>query len=161
MKKIATFVLALMLTCSIFSVNVSSINTEDIPTVMDFSLTPNIETVYENNDIRASGLILSYGLELKKSGTTLTIIGLTDCSTEVVKCGFKNLVVQRRKNSTASWEDYYEYGDLYIESTSARLSTTLSVASGYQYRLSCKHYAKKSLLVTQKIANTSGIVTVS
>lgn len=160
MKKIATFVIALMLTFSMFSVNVSSINTKDIPAVMDFSLTPNIETVYENNDTRASGLILSYGLELRKSGTTLTIIGLTDCSTEVVKCGFKNLVVQRRKNSTASWEDYYEYGDLYIESTSARLSTTLSVTSGYQYRLSCKHYAKKSLLVTQSISNTSNIVIV-
>ena len=39
------------------------------------------------------------------------------------------------------------------------ISKSLTVTSGYQYRVTCTHYAKKSLLSTQKINNTSNTVT--
>ena len=135
---------------------------EFVPTVLEFELsTESNNTELEGIDAKATGLINAYALSLEKTGTTLKIYGQTYATGEVVKCGFKNLVIQRRASSSDSWKDYYDYGDVYADGFAANLSTTLSVASGYQYRISCKHYAKKSLLVTQKIANTSGIVTVS
>lgn len=162
MKRTAAFIIALILIISTFSFITSAIDYEITPTVLDFTMTTKINQEYchENTDMRATGLILSYGLELRKSGTTLTILGVTDCSLDVVKCGYKNLTIQRRKTSSDSWSDYYEYGNVYAEATAAHLNTTLSVASGYQYRISCKHYAKKSLLLTQSISNTSNIVIV-
>ena len=163
MRKITSFVLTIVLIGSFFVFNVTAITEEATPTVIEFSLTADIEQTLDiqTTDMRATGLILSYGLELRKTGTTLTILGLTDCYLDVVKCGFKDFTIQRRKTSSDSWEDYYEYGNLYIESTAANLETTLVVESGYQYRISCKHYAKKNILSVQTIANTSNIVTVS
>ena len=48
----------------------------------------------------------------------------------------------------------------FINSMFAAFAGAVSVAAGYQYRISCKHYAKKSLLVTQNISNTSNVVNV-
>ncbi len=162
MKKLTALVLCLILVVSFFSFNVTAAEDEITPTVESFVLTDyNDQTlVDESAEVRASGLILSYGLSLSKSGTTLKLAGLTNCSLEVVKCGFKNLVVERRKTSSDSWEEYYDYGNVYVDGITANLSTSLSVASGYQYRLSCKHYAKKNLLSTQSISNTSNVVAV-
>ena len=162
MKRLVALVLAIMLTFSIASFDAVAVSDEETPTVLYFSLTTDVNQQFdnENANTRASGLIISYGLELRKSGTTLTILGVTDCYLEVVKCGFKDLTIQRRKNSDDSWEDYYEFGNVYADATRANLSTTLSVASGYQYRISCKHYAKKNILSVQTVANTSNIVNV-
>ena len=148
---------------SLFVFDIGAIYEEtSIPYVVDFVITTDIDnTVTDVNNTRATGLIASYSLRLTKSGTTLNIYGVTQCSPDVVKSGFKDLTVQRRKTSDDSWTDYYEYGNIYAEAVAANLSTTLVVESGYQYRISCKHYAKKNLLSTQTISNTSNIVTVS
>lgn len=148
---------------SFFSVDVNALDDEEVvPYVVDFAITTDAGVISTDvSNTRASGLIASYSLTLTKTGTTLNIYGVTQCSPDVVKCGFKNLTIQRRKTSSDSWEDYYEYGNVYRDAVAASLSTTLVVASGYQYRISCKHYAKKSLLSVQTIANTSNIVTVS
>ena len=163
MKRLFSLLLCatVLFTCCVFQT--SAVNEEKfVPYVIDFSLTtPTYENVDKSIESRVSGLILSYGLEVSITSAGLKIRGETYCITDVVKSGFKNLVVQRRKNSSYSWSECYDFGNVYVETNAARLSTTLSVASGYQYRLSCKHYAKKSLLVTESISNTSGIVTVS
>ncbi len=138
-------------------------------TQIDAIATNDVEELVKNNSFssdvggssRATGLITSYELSLDQSGTTLYIYGLTTCILDIQKCGFKDLKIQRRKSSSYSWTDYYEYGNVYVEAVGANLSTTLVVERGYQYRISCKHYAKKSLLVTQSISNTSNVVTVS
>ena len=157
MKKTFSLILCLILMVSCFSVQSSAVSENDAqPRVIDFSLTtPNYSL---GNETRATGLILFYSLNLSASGSTLTIRAETYCNAEVVKSGFKNLVVQRRKAGSTSWSDYYDYGDLYNDTYSASIVTTLVVPSGYQYRLSCKHYAKKSLLVTQSVSNTSNVV---
>lgn len=112
------------------------------------------------NEIQASGLIFRYNLAIsKKDSTTIHIEGLTDCDPVVVKCGFKNLIVQRRASSSSSWSDYYDYGNIYDDSNLAALGKYLAVDVGYQYRVTCKHYAKKNLFSTQTISNTSNIVT--
>lgn len=163
MKKYISLLLCIVCLFLSLSVDVSALDDGAFaPYIVDFTvITEPDDDVVESVETRATGLILSYSLHLTKTGTTLNISGLTNASTSVVKCGFKDLTIQRRKTSAYDWEDYYEYGNIYVDSTYANLSTTLVVASGYQYRISCKHYAKKSLLVTQSISNTSGIVTVS
>lgn len=132
---------------------------ETVPYVIDFTLSSADDFSEASNETRASGLILTYALSIKKSGTSIIISGKTVCGPDVVKCGFKNLTVERRKNSSSSWSEYYDYGDVYSNSAAAIINTTLSVASGYQYRVTCKHYAKKSLLSTQTISNASAVLT--
>lgn len=113
-----------------------------------------------NNNVSpcATGLITLYLIAVEKSGNTLIITGKTYCSSSVVKCGFKEVVIQRRVSSTASWNDYQSYTDLYVDSNNYTLSKSITVPIGYQYRVTCIHYAKKNILSTQKIDNTSNIV---
>ncbi len=161
MKRLVSFLLCLIGIVSFFEFDAGAMNLKEAqPYTIDFSLTAVDDIDLNANNSRISGLIYAYGLQLSKSGTTLKIEGETHGTTEVVTCGFKNLTIERRKSSSDSWTDYYEYGNVYRDATSSFLETTLSVASGYQYRITCKHYAKKSLLLTQSISNTSNIVTV-
>lgn len=162
MKRLVSFFLCIVLIFSLFSTNASANNGEDfVPYVIDFDVTTDVDTDFASeNNSRVTGLIFSYSLALASSDNTLEIAGLTQCSIDVVKCGFKDLTVERRKTSSDSWEDYYEFGNVYRETTAAVLSTTLAVASGYQYRVTCKHYAKKNILSVQTVSNTSNIVTV-
>lgn len=162
MKRLVSLLLIaiILFTCCVFQTN--AINEEKfIPYVIDLSLTsPIYENANESTESRATGLIMSYGLEISATGTTIRILGETYCAGSVVKSGFKNLVVQRKKVSSSTWSDYYDYGDLYSDTYAASVNTTLAVESGYEYRVTCKHYAKKSWLVTQSISNTSNVVSV-
>lgn len=160
MKRIVSFFLCIVLVFSLFSTNASATDGEELaPYVVDFVVTTDADALPDSeNNSRVTGLIFSYSLGLLSSGNTLEISGLTQCSIDVVKCGFKNLTVERRKTSSDSWEDYYEFGNVYREATAAGLSTSLLVASGYQYRVTCKHYAKKNILSVQTISNTSNVI---
>ena len=162
MKRLVSLLLCAIVLFACCIVQTSAVNEEEfVPHVIDFSLTSSaLEKESEVAENRASGLILSYGLEISVTGTTLKIRAETNCIASVVKSGFKNFVVQRKKATSTTWSDYYDYGDLYNDSYSASVNTTLAVASGYEYRVSCKHYAKKSLFVTQSISNTSNVVAV-
>ena len=163
MKRLFSLLLCAIVLFTCCVCQTSAVNGEEFaPYVVDFSLTaPISENENKSAETRVSGLIYSYGIELSVvSGTTLKIRAETNCNAEVVKCGFKNFVVQRKKTTNTIWSDYYDYGDLYSDAYAASVNTTLTVASGYQYRISCKHYAKKSLLLTQSISNTSNVVTV-
>ena len=162
MKKIIAVLLSMITLVSFSTFNISATDANyEVPVVVDFLLTTNTDLDVSDESTRASGLIFSTALGIATEGSNLLIEGKTLCSTEVVRCGFKDLMVQRRASGSDSWRDYYEYGNVYTDWSSAGLSTTLAVARGYQYRVTCKHYAKKSLLVTQTISNTSNIVTVS
>lgn len=162
MKKIIAVLLSLITLVSFSTFNISATDANyEVPVVVDFLLTTNTDLDVSDESTRASGLIQSTALGIAKEGSNLLIEGKTFCSIEVVRCGFKDLMVQRRASGDDSWRDYYEYGNVYVETSAANLSTELAVARGYQYRVTCKHYAKKSLLVTQTISNTSNIVTVS
>lgn len=103
-------------------------------------------------------LILVHAIGIQKSGNTLIIAGKTMCDLDVVKCGFKEVIIQRKTSSATSWSDYQKYTDLYADLNQYVLSKSITVPSGYQYRVICTHYAKKNLLSTQKIDNTSNIV---
>lgn len=162
MKKYFSLLLCLIIILLLSSIEV--IATDDktacTPYVVDFSVSSVTDETTNAGDNARASLIHSYSLYLTKTGNTLNITGQTHASGDVVKCGFKDLTIQRRKTSNDSWEDYYEYGNVYADAVAANLNTTLVVESGYQYRISCKHYAKKNILSVQTIANTSNIVNV-
>lgn len=115
-------------------------------------------TMSDEDMARISGLIVSYSIKLSKSSSTLRVVATTTCVTGVTKCGLKELVIQKRNSSSSAWENYIVFNDLYEDSASHTYTNSYTVPSSYQYRATCKHYAKKSLLNTQTIDNTSNIV---
>ncbi|MBR6618822.1 MAG: hypothetical protein IKK85_00590 [Clostridia bacterium] len=140
---------------------------EQLPEWQDLILTEEeFNEILSNNVVytadentRASDLISAWSIAISKSGTnTLNIAGLTTGTTEVVKSGFKEVVVQRRTSSSASWTDYYTYEDLYISEVAYVLAKSLTVPTGYQYRVTCIHYAKKNIFSVQKIDNVSNVI---
>jgi len=104
----------------------------------------------------SSGLITSHTLGIAKSSNNLLITGSTSCNSSVVKCGFTKVVIQRRASSSASWSNYKTFNDLYVAGTYYKLSKSVPVDSGYQYKVTATHYAKKSLLSTQRIDASTG-----
>ncbi len=111
--------------------------------------------VYE----RASGLIMGKSLSIAKSGTTLYIKGYTEGIPSVVKAGFTEITIQRRTSAGNSWSNYKTYTSLYADDNFYSLAKSITVSTGYQYRVTGTHYAKKSLLSTQKISNSTGYLT--
>ena len=105
----------------------------------------------------ATGLISSYLISASKSGSNLIITGITRGATGVKRCGFTKVTIEVRYNSTAPWSTYKTYTDLYDDSVIYILDKSIAVRSG-QYRVTCTHYAKKNILSTEKINNTSNTV---
>lgn len=100
----------------------------------------------------STGLISGCDIRIAKQGsTTLLISGYTYGSSEVVKCGFTKVVIQRKKSSATSWSNYKTYDDLYSESTKYNLSKSLTVEKGYQYRVTATHYAKNLCYQLKKL----------
>lgn len=120
-----------------------------------------IVSPYEKNYSTAStdGLIDLYVIAVQKSGSYLLVAAKTVCSTDVVKCGYTEIRIQRRTGIRNSWSDYIVYEDLYKNSCSYIFGSKIKPQSGYQYRATCIHYAKKSLLSTEKINDSSNYVT--
>ena len=117
-----------------------------------------IHTVDE--ETRANNLIHLYAIAISKSGTNkLNIAGVTTGTAYVVKAGFKEVVVQRRVNSSSAWTDYITYKDIYWDEGICNLAKTITVPTGYQYRVTCIHYAKKNIFSVQKIDNVSNVLT--
>ncbi len=166
MKKILYSILIVCLSVVLLCGNLTAFaeDGEAQPEWQDITLTrEEFDGILANNPNNAvsplaTGLIIERSIGVQRSGNTLTITGKTYCSSSVVKCGFKEVVIQRRASSSASWSDYLTYTDLYVDTFSYILSKTLTVPSGYQYRVTCIHYAKKNIFSTQKIDNTSNIV---
>lgn len=107
----------------------------------------------------ASDLIVSAYTRVEKIAlSSLRVYGTTECTSEVVKCGYKELVVERRKTSSDKWTEYVSYEELYSESNKHTLDKAMSVQEGYQYRVTAIHYAKKSWISTQKVTVVSNVV---
>lgn len=109
---------------------------------------------------RISGLIATYYIGVSGSGSNLSIVAKMTCRTDVVKCGFKNITVQRRKSSTDSWANYFSYTEIYADRSANTYANTVSVPKGYQYRATCKFYAKKNIFSTQTLDATSNTIAI-
>lgn len=161
MKKfISLFLICVMsVICIIPSTALASDNeTEDVYySQEEFEQLEHVDAVYV--ETRATGLIVAKSLSIAKDENKLVIRGYTQGSSEVKKSGFTEIVVQRKKASESKWSNYKTYDDLYSDSNYYSLSKSLTVTTGYQYRVTATHYAKKSLLSTQKIEVTTGYLT--
>jgi len=117
----------------------------------------------DNTSTRATDLILAYNVGIDKSstGTKLNLVAKLTCDIDVVKCGFKKILIQRRTNANVAWSTYLTYEDLYYDDFAYTIARRIAVTTGYQYRAVCTFYAKKNILLTQKIELTSNIVTYS
>lgn len=114
-----------------------------------------------NTSTRATDLILAYNVGIDKDGTNLNLVAKITCDLDVVKCGFKKIVIQRRSNAHVDWSTYLTYEDLYYDDFAYTIARRIAVTTGYQYRAVCTFYAKKNILSTQKIELNSNIVTYS
>lgn len=107
---------------------------------------------------RATGLIIRGRIGVSNNGTTLMISGEIYCTPEVKKCGFKEVVVQKRTTANGEWVNIFTYEDLYIDSDFYGIQKTLGVVAGYDYRVTCIFYAKKNIFSVQQEEATSNII---
>ena len=124
----------------------------EIQRILDLNPQNNVST-------RASDLILFYNVGIDKDGTNLNLVAKLVCDLDVVKCGFKKIVIQRRVTTSSAWSNYLTYEDLYDDCSDYLIARQVAVTGGYQYRAVCTFYAKKNILSTQKIELASNIVT--
>lgn len=167
MKRSVSRLLAILLSfLFVFQTGLTAFADDNEPDWQDVTLTQEeFDSIIAQNpnnqpSTYASGLIAAYSIALSASGTTLTVAGKTFCAPDVVKCGFKIVTIQRRKSSSTSWTTYKTYEDLYDNDPSYALSKKITVPTGYQYRVTCTHYAKKSIFSTEKISNTSNVLAI-
>ena len=166
MKKFIRMVLVSCMILSLLLPNVAFASSGEVQEDWEdiFLTEEEFEEILSNNPSNeiqplATGLIGSYSIGISKNGNTLIIAGKTSCMVEVKKCGFSVLTIQRRTDSSDTWKNYLNYKDLYIDDCAYALAKRLNLASGYQYRVTCTHYAKKNILSVQKIDNVSNTVT--
>lgn len=156
-KYISIFLTALTVICCFTSYTaLANDETDDniIISEEEFNALEHIDATYI--EARTTGLITDKKLGIAKSGNNLIISGYTKCLSSVEKCGFKTVTIQRKKSSETSWSTYKTYSSLYADSNTYTLGKSVTVPSGYQYRVTATHYAKKSLLSTQSIDATTG-----
>lgn len=142
---------------------VGGVTVSNPPEWQDIDLTEDeINEIFEKNPkatVYASGLIVAYNIAISGSGSNINLVAKTVGAPGVIKAGYTEVVIQQRKNSSSSWSTYVKYNDLYVNTHSYNISKSISATKGYQYRATCVHYAKKSLLSTQKISDVSNIIT--
>lgn len=139
MKRIVSIALAV---CMIFSF-----------TIFASAKTP------ETAEPMTTGLITKYACSIsKETDNYINIYGTTFGINSVVKTGFIDIEVQRRSSSSAAWGHYMDLDDYTSDNTAALYDRNLALPQKYQYRIYWKHYAKKSLLSTEKIKNYSNAI---
>ncbi|HHU85074.1 MAG TPA: hypothetical protein GXZ23_07925 [Clostridiales bacterium] len=165
MKKIISIFLIVLLMFSLFS---NVVLAQDFYRTNSFvsqdDIIEEVYGLYNSNNYngtgsRATGLITKNLLKLTKTTSSLKIQAETLCSSDVTKCGFTYVKLQRLINGT--WTDYttYCYYDQYSQSNGLVFLKTIYPPSGYSYRVICEHYAEKPKLIffkeTQTIYNAT------
>lgn len=167
MKRIISICLVVLSIFSVFSINTfAQESTIESTLVLKDSIIEEVYGLYNtsnNSDVvlMATGLITNKNLKLAKTTDKLIITAKTSGSTDVTKCGFTYIKLQRLINGT--WTDYssYCYYDQYNESNSKSFEKSISASKGYTYRVVCEHYAEKTKLLVFKDTETSYNVTSS
>lgn len=112
----------------------------------------------EDTEVKATGLITDKRIAITRENNTLKIAGRINCTTDVIKCGFKEVVVQRCPNGTSAWSDVVTETDIYADSNEHSLSKQIAANPNFQYRVKCTFYAKKNIFSTQTITSYSNEV---
>ena len=167
MKKIISICLVLSSILSAISINAFAADLvgEEICIIED-EIIEEVYGLYNTNNnssvsLMSMGLIVSKSLKLAKTTSSLIITATTIGNTDVTKCGFTYIKLQRLINGT--WTDYssYCYYDQYNEYNSKSFEKSISAPKGYTYRVICEHYAEKPKLLIFKDTELSYNVTSS
>lgn len=153
------FVIMLLITSSI-PLNAYAIESTEDDSYITQEEFDSLEHVYsECIQTYSTSLIKNHQLGIAKNGKTLIISGYTMGTEGVKKCGFTEIVIERKKANENNWSEYIVYKNLYSDSTKYNLSKSVTVENGYQYRVKAIHYAKKTIFLTEKIEATTGYLT--
>lgn len=164
MKKIISILAAVITAFSFFAFNAYAqtpeINSEAVIDY-DTDIAYGIYNTDLNSDIstKAKSLIVTKYISITKSENYLELYAKTLGTSEVTKCGFTYIKVQRLINNT--WTDFgtYCYKDQYSDSNMNVFKVNVYGPKGYTYRAICEHYAEKRTLLGLKSKETAYNVT--
>lgn len=157
MKKMLTF----LLTLTLLLTNLGAVLAETVsaPPANQISANPNFASVEKtfheainSRDLSIDFIRSSIG---KKSSSSISVSAVTETNTVAVRIG-GTIYVQQWKNN--GWSNYGSTG--FWEYSTARASTvkTISVESGYYYRLKVYHTASDANDLTQVVSTTTSIL---
>lgn len=139
-RRILSMVLA-MIICVIGVFDLSVIvKAEGVSEDVDISyiLTEDALVGYSTNQTWGAYYSDGYSVINKISSTKVGAGGVTNAS---VKCTVTVTAILERKNSAGSWERVTSWTQTNKNAYSAIVSKSVTVASGYYYRVRCYHYA--------------------
>ena len=93
---------------------------------------------YVDSQTRGVYLVDGYSVINKISSTKIGAGGVTNAA---VKCTVKVSAIVERKNSSGSWERVTSWTQTNTNAYIAMISKSVTVASGYYYRVRSHHYA--------------------
>ena len=111
-------------------------------------------------DMQSEGLIYNCNLTASNYNGSLCVTSKTHAPSNMEEIGLKDLIVQYSYNGS-DWYDEWNAGDFLAYGTSEHILSNYIISlerSGCYYRVTCKHYAKKSFGKTQSDPNTSNSV---
>ncbi len=167
MKKTVKIIFAMIL-CTLSMFNFHAFALEEAPVeITDIKISQeeinemkNKGFVYDaaENGERATGLIILCTISINDDFSLLQAVGSIECVSSVVKCGFKDIIVQKRASSSSSWVKHYQFDDELTESNEHSLVKAVTTDLGYQYRVVCTFYAKKNFFSVETITGYSNIM---
>ena len=139
-RRILTMLLAVMICITgvvSWDINASAeAETEDIE--MSELMTEDALIGYAENQTWGVYFSDGYSIINKISSTKIGAGGVTNAN---VKCTVKVTAIVERKNSSGTWVRVTSWSQTNENAYSAMASKSLTVASGYYYRVRCYHYA--------------------
>lgn len=152
LKKITAIILTLVSLFSILAFPTSAANVESGLTD-DLQILESVTGLYDTESGAqplATGLIMDNILTLTKTSSGLLIKAKTTAISDVTKCGFTYIKLQRWLNGR--WADHltFSYTDQYSNSNSMTFTKTATPEKGHTYRVVCEHYAEKRKLLVLK-----------
>ena len=149
-------ILAIVCACCMMFANCIS-----LPVFAEETTMPVAVTTDEN--VRATGLIMTYTLYSTAGVKKIYISATTTGYDTMAKIGFKSIKSQLSSNGSSGWTDEKNLSDqLVTDSMYHHLDQyTVSVAGGYYYRVVLTHYAKEQgwfFPSSQSITNYSNVV---
>lgn len=140
MKKIVSFVLTLLIMIGLVNYNGVIVKAQDTKEVIDGSYLIENDSSVSSNDYATRGAYLKSGTStITKAGTGKIGAGGTTVSQTIVSSIGVNVRVERLVNG--SWQIYTSWSSTKYSAALVSSSKTLSVPTGYYYRVHCFHSA--------------------
>lgn len=149
--------IGIICTIMLLSANIETIN------VFAEETTAPIVTTTNTENVTATGLIMTYSLQISGTSKKVSISGKTLGTDTMAKIGFINIEIQRSSNGSSGWTKELGLDDDIATNTHFhnKVSEQHNVAGGYYYRVKLDHYAKETgwwFPSSQTVTNYSNVV---